>query len=76
MMIFGPVYEASHSQPTVLGGIFGIGVGASVLSYVWFRYVTHKDAARPALYNVAGITLICCVFLVLGVRELLRALTM
>ena len=75
-LLFGPVYEAAHSEPSALGGIFGIGIGVSVLSYVWFRYFTHKDEPRPPVYNVIGITAICSVFLVVGIRELLRALRM
>src|SRR5579883_964110 len=76
VMVFGPVFEASHSEPTILGGIFGARVGASVFSCVWFRYLTRKDEPRPPVYNVVGITLICCILPLFGIRELVRTLKM
>lgn len=72
---FGPVYNAAHSEPTVGGALFAIGLGLSSLIYVWFRYFTAEDEKpKPPIANMIEISLICFVFIGIGIWEWIRAL--
>ena len=74
-MTFGPVSAAQHSEPTVLGALFFMGIGVSVSIYVWFRYFNSKDEGpKPPIGNMIWITGIACVFIGAGIWELVRAL--
>ena len=49
-MIFGPVSAAQHSQPTVGVALFSLGVGASVLTYLWYRFWNRaEEEPKPAI---------------------------
>jgi len=75
MMMLGPVYNAAHRDPTIGGALFSIGVGLSVLSYLWFRFFrTEDEKSKPPLANMIGISLICCTMIGLGIWEWVRAL--
>ncbi len=75
MMIFGPVSSVAHSAPTVGGALFPIGVGASGLIYVWFRFFRSDDERpRASLENMIGMSLVCCTMIGLGIWEWIRAL--
>jgi hypothetical protein len=74
IVIFGPVSAAQHSQPTLGGALFSMGVGVSVLSYLWYRYLNRmEEEPKPPLGNVLWISVICCEFIGLGIWELVRS---
>jgi hypothetical protein len=69
-MMLGPVYNAAHSEPTIGGALFAIGVGMSVLIYGWFRYLRAESRdSEPPLGNMIGISLVCCTMIGLGIWE-------
>jgi hypothetical protein len=75
LMMLGPVYHAAHSEPTIGGALFAIGVGLPGLIYVWFRFFRDRDAkSKPPLENTVGISLICCTMIGFGIWEWARAL--
>ena len=74
-MILGPVSNAAHSEPTVAGGLFSITVGLIVLAYAWIHFLRiPDDEAKPPLYNLIGLSLICSTMIGFGVWEWIRAL--
>lgn len=74
-MIFGPVSAAQQSQPTVGGALFSLGVGVSVLTYLWYRFWNRaEEEPKPPLGNVIWMSVICCVFIAAGIWELVHAL--
>jgi hypothetical protein len=75
MIMLGPVWNAAHSEPTIGGGLFPIGVGLSVLIYAWVRFFRLDDEeSKPPLEKMIGISLICCTMIGLGIWECVRAL--
>jgi hypothetical protein len=75
MMMLGPVSGAAHSEPTIGGALFAIGVGLSVLIYGWFRFFRPADGKPQApLQNMIGISLICCTMIGFGIWEWIRAI--
>jgi len=74
-MILGPVYNAAHSEPTIGGLLFGIGIGLSGLPYVWLRFFRAEgETPKPSPENMIGISLICCTMIGFGIWEWVRAL--
>jgi hypothetical protein len=70
----GPVYDAAHNAPTVGGALFGIAIGLSALIYLWHR-TRRQGGEEPKIPqgNAIGIALICCVIIVIGIWEWIRA---
>ena len=75
IIMLGPVSNAAHSEPTIGGALFAIGVGLSGLIYVWFRFFRAEDGkSKPPLQNMIGISLICCTMIGLGIWEWVSSL--
>jgi hypothetical protein len=69
------VSAAQHSQPTIGGGMFGIGIGISVLTILWYRYLNRvEEEPKPPIQNVLWISFVCCILIGIGIWELTRAL--
>ena len=73
--MLGPVYNAVHSEPTIGGALFAIGVGLSVLIYGWFHFFRRAEDGKPKppLQNMIGLSLICCTMIGIGIWEWVRA---
>jgi UDP-N-acetylmuramyl pentapeptide phosphotransferase/UDP-N-acetylglucosamine-1-phosphate transferase len=73
---FGPVSAAQHSQPTMGGALFSLGIGVSVLTYLWYRYFTRteEEESKTSIGNVIWISAVCFVFVAVGIWELVRSL--
>jgi hypothetical protein len=70
MMMLGPVFNAAHSDPTIGGALFAIGLGLSGLIYVWFRFFRAEGGkSKPPLQNMIGISLIFCTMIGSGIWE-------
>lgn len=73
-MTFGPVSAAQHSQPTLGGAVFSMGIGVSVLTYLWYRFLTRtEEEQKPPIENVIWISAVCCVFIASGIWELVHS---
>jgi formate/nitrite transporter FocA (FNT family) len=73
--MLGPVSAAQHSQPTVGGAMFSIGLGISVLTALWYRYLNRvEEEPKPPMGNMVWISFVACIFIGIGVWELTRAL--
>jgi hypothetical protein len=52
-----------------------MGVGVSVLTYLWYRYLNRaEEEPKPPIGNVVWISAICCVFIGLGIWQLVLSL--
>lgn len=75
LMMLGPVYNAAHGEPTIGGALFAIGVSLSFLIHGWFRFFRVEDGrSKPALQNMIGLSLICCMMIGFGIWEWVRAI--
>jgi hypothetical protein len=51
-----------------------MGVGVSVLTYLWYRYLNRtEEEPKPPIGNVIWISAVCCVFIGIGLWELVRS---
>jgi uncharacterized membrane-anchored protein YitT (DUF2179 family) len=51
-----------------------MGVGVSVLTYLWYRYLNRtEEEPMPRIGDVLWISAICCVFIGIGLSELVRS---
>jgi hypothetical protein len=70
MTIFGPVSNAAHSEPTIAGALFPIGIGVSGLMYIWFRFLRRDDEeTKPSMRFMIEASLVCCTMIGLGIWE-------
>jgi hypothetical protein len=70
MIYFGPVGEAArggHSSPW-----FDFMVGFAVLALTRVSFFRKEERQRTHIWIAIGISAICTVFIVAGIRELLR----
>ena len=70
MMYFGPVAEAAHGGHS--SPLFDLGVGLGVLTLTWVGYFKQSERSNKSVRAAVGISAICGVFLLFGIRELLR----
>jgi hypothetical protein len=74
-MILGPVSSAAHSEPTISGALFPIGVGVAILVHSWFRFFRRDDdKASPSLERMIEISVASCIMIGLGIWEWIRSL--
>jgi hypothetical protein len=66
----GPVSSATRGG--TLSPWFSIAIGSLVLVTLWIRYAKSEKKAEVPRGNLVGITVVCLVFIIFGVWELLR----
>ena len=70
MMIFGPVSNAAHGEN--VNPWFAIVVGGAVLITAWTKYVKGELRQGTHFGILLGISVICTLFIVTGLWELLH----
>ena len=70
MMYFGPVAEAAHGGHS--SPLFDLGVGLGVLTLTWVGYFKQSERSKKSVWSAVGISAICGVFILFGIKELLR----
>ena len=53
---FGPVSAAQQSQPPLGGAVFTMGIGVSVLTYLWYRFLTRTEEEQKPPIEYAAAT--------------------
>lgn len=70
MNAFGPVSEAAHGGQS--SPAFDLLVGFVVLGMTWFGFWKRREQNLKAIWISVGISLMCAVFIVEGIRLFLK----